>query len=485
MKKILLFFLIILPFLSCQDDTPQIAQEKSSIEKNIQSDETIATLGEYRTKTYLGTLEEIKKRKFIRILTTNNSFNYFVHNGTQKGFEYEIAKEFVSYLNKKLGLREKEGLIRFEMVPVRRDELLTLLSRGYGDIAAAGLTATEERKKEVSFTRPYNSVSEVVILNKSLNNINSIEHLSGKEVAVRKSSSYYESLLKTNEELEKKSLSPIKIILIDEGLETETIIELVSLGKFNITISDSHIAKTAGKIFKNIIVKDKIKLRENGNISWAVARGAKKLLEELNSFMPKYQKGSLMGNINLQKYFKNIKRIGTESFDRKKKRLSRYDAIIKEYAKQYNWDWRLLSALAYQESRFQQNNKNQWGAIGVFQIKKMVATEKYVNIPDIEGPENARNNIHAGIKYLSWLRKTYFIDPKIEGKDRIRLALAAYNAGPGRLRQAREKATEMNLNPNKWFHNVEYALLAMGKIEPVNYVSSINNHFLAYAILGF
>ena len=99
MKKILLFLLITLPFLSCQDDTPQIAQEKSSIEKNIQSNETIATLGEYRTKTYPGTLEEIKKRKFIRILTTNNSFNYFVHSGTQKGF--------VSYLNEKLGLRKK------------------------------------------------------------------------------------------------------------------------------------------------------------------------------------------------------------------------------------------------------------------------------------------------------------------------------------------------------------------------------------------
>ncbi len=178
MKKIILLFLLSLSFLSCQDDKPQIAKEKekiSSIEKNIQSDETVATLGKHRTKAYLGTLDEIKRRKFIRFLTTNNSFNYFVHNGTQKGYEYEMAKEFVHYLNKKLGIREKNGLIRFEMIPVRRDELLTLLSKGYGDIAAAGLTATGNRKKEVSFTVPYNSVHEVAILNKSLKGINTIE----------------------------------------------------------------------------------------------------------------------------------------------------------------------------------------------------------------------------------------------------------------------------------------------------------------------
>lgn len=488
MNKIILLFLFSLFFLSCQDDKPQIAKEKgkiSSIEKNIQSDETVATLGKHRTKAYLGNLDEIKRRKFIRILTTNNSFNYFVHNGTQKGYEYEMAREFVNYLNNKLGIREKNGLIHFEMIPVRRDELLTLLSKGYGDIAAAGLTATVNRKKEVSFTAPYNSVHEVVIVNKSLKEINTIEHLAGKKVAVRKSSSYRESLLKTNEEFIKKSLPPIKIILMDEGMETETIIELVSLGKFDLTISDSHIAKAAKKIFNNIVVKDEIKLRENANISWAVPKKATRLLEELNGFMPKYKKGSLMGNINLQKYFNGIKRIGTKSFDQKKKQLSQYDSIIKEYAEKYGWDWRILSALAYQESKFNQNEKNKWGAIGIFQIKNMVAMEKYINIPDIEGPENARNNIHAGIKYLSWLRKTYFSNSNIEEKDRIRLTLAAYNAGPGRLKQAAKKAVEMDLNPNKWFRNIEYALLAMGKTEPVNYVSNINSHFLAYAILGF
>ncbi len=480
MKKIILIFLFFFSLLSCQDDKERI----SSIEKKIESDKTVAILGEHRAKTYLGTLDEIKKRKFIRFLTTNNSFNYFVHNGTQKGYEYEMAKEFVDYLNKKLGMKEKKGLIRFEMVPVRRDELLMLLYSGYGDIAAAGLTATTSRKKKASFTVPYNSVDEVVIVNKSLKDVSLIEDLSGKKVVVRKSSSYHESLLKINEGFIKKSIPPIEIVLMDEGMETETIIELVSLGKFNLTVSDSHIAKAAKNIFDNIVVKDEIKLREKGDISWAVSKRATGLLEELNEFMPKYKKGSFMGNMNLGKYFSSIKKIGTESFNQKKKQLSPYDAIIKEYAEQYDWDWRILSALAYQESKFNQDRKNRWGAIGVFQIKKMVAMEKYVNIPDIEGPENARNNIHAGIKYLSWLRKTYFSESDIEEKDRIRLTLAAYNAGPGRLKQAAKKAAEMNLNPNKWFRNIEYALLAMGKTEPVHYVNNINDHFLAYAILG-
>lgn len=486
MKKIILLILFSLSLLSCEGDKPQTSGEKpNSIEKNIQADKTVATLGGHRTKTYLGTLDEIKKRKFVRFLTTNNSFNYFVDNGTQKGYEYEMAKEFVGYLNKNLGLKKKDGLIYFEMIPVRRDELLTLLSMGYGDIAAAGLTATEDRKKEFSFTTPYNSVDELVIANQSLKEIRTIEDLSGKKIAVRISSSYHESLVRTNKEFIKKSIPEIEIIPIEEEIETTTIIELVSLGKFDLTLADSHIANAAKRVFKNIIVKEEIRLREKGDISWAIPGGAVKLLEVLNRFMSRYKKGSLMGNINLNKYFAGIQRIGTKSFDQKKKQLSAYDAIIKEYAEKYNWDWRILSALAYQESRFNQDIKNKWGAIGVFQIKQMVANENYVNIPDIEGPENARNNIHAGIKYLSWLRKIYFMKEEIEEEDRIRLSLAAYNAGPGRLKQAAGKAVEMGLNPNKWFRNIEYALLAMGRTEPVSYVSNINSHFLAYAILGF
>ena len=67
-----------------------------------------------------------------------------------------------------------------------------------------------------------------------------------------------------------------------------------------------------------------------------------------------------------------------------------------------------MAALCFQESRFKQNIKNEWGAIGLFQIKQSTADEPYINITEIEGPDNFENNIHAGIKYLHWIKKTYF-----------------------------------------------------------------------------
>jgi membrane-bound lytic murein transglycosylase MltF len=115
----------------------------------------------------------------------------------------------------------------------------------------------------------------------------------------------------------------------------------------------------------------------------------------------------------------------------------------------------------------------------------MTANEPYIKIPEISGEKNFDNNVHAGVKYLSWIKKRYF-DPKKEMNEesRLRMMMASYNAGPRRVQQAINKAQEMGLDSNKWFRNVELAMLRLGYPEPVIYVSEINKHYVSYVLLG-
>lgn len=464
------FLFLVLIFSSC---VPSYNDSEKTSQVNIH-------IGNER---YKGTLKNIKNKGYLRVLTKKNSFNYFMHQGKQAGYEYEMVKSFVKHLNQTNNIKNPAKRIRFKMIPVDADQLIPLLEKGYGDLIAAGLTKTKKRKKDVIFSSPYNKVSEVIVHHPN-QEIQDLKDLSGKYIYIRKSSSYKSSLKSINAKFIRMNLKPIKIKLVSEDLSTETILELVSLNKYQITVADSHIAEIASKVFTNLVVNKNIKTREDSEIAWAVSPRSNGLLKSINQFLPNFKKGSLYGNIKIGKYFEHASRLQSYFDAKDKKQISKYDNLFKHYAKMYNWDWRIITALAFQESRFKQNAKNKSGAIGVMQIKRFVASEPYVKIKNIEGKNNYEQNIHAGVKYLTWIRDTYFDTPEISEKDKVRFSLAAYNAGPSRVRKARKKAKAMGHNPNQWFREVEYVMLSMKKIEPVNYVSSISQHVLAYTALG-
>lgn len=145
----------------------------------------------------------------------------------------------------------------------------------------------------------------------------------------------------------------------------------------------------------------------------------------------------------------------------------------------------MLAGICYKESIFKQSVKNKWGTIGLFQVKQATANEPYVGINNISGEANFGNNIHAGVNYLAWVKKRYFnLKKKMSEEARLCMMMAAYNVGPKRVLQAINKAKEMGLNPNKWFRNVELAMLKLGYPEPVVYVSEINKHYVSYLLLG-
>ncbi len=442
-------------------------------------------LGAHVSRKYTGTLESILEARYLRVLTTRSAFDYFIDRGRHGGYQFEMVRAFTDFLNERHPPAPGQPPIQFELLPVATDQLIPMLVEGRADMIAARMTRTEDREARLLFSIPYHVVDEVVVTHLPSNDFEFIHDLAGRSVAVRRSSSYRESLESLSRKLVAKGRSPIKIIEVNEALETEKILALVAKGHFNFTVADSIIAETAVELHSTLAILEGLALRKGGELAWAASLGASDLVEEMNAFLPRYREGSLLGNIAVKKYFqatsgleRRLKRDGTEP-------LSPYDDLIRSSAETHGFDWRLMAAMAYQESRFDQSAKNRWGATGLFQIKPATAREPYVGIENIEGKKNAANNVEAGIRYLAWIKKRYFdSDPDMRERDRVRLALAAYNAGPSTIIRARRRAKRMGLDPNRWFRNVELALLDMRKTEPVKYVSEINQHYLSYVMLG-
>lgn len=440
-----------------------------------QRDDLAHPLGQHLEETFTGDLPRIIERKHLRVLTNFNRTNFFLKNGQLYGFEYSLMKEYEKFLNSSIGRRDLRVTIEF--VPVSRDRLIPELLAGRGDIAAAGLTITPDREKRVDFTRPYlTGIDEVVVTHRRVEGIDSVEDLAGREVFVRGSSSYRESLAALNRQFEKRGLEPVEITRASETLETEDILELVNSGAVAVTIADSHLADIWSKVFRDIRVRRDVAVRTGGEIAWMVREDNPELKASLNRFLGNYSQGTLMGNIYFNRYFRDTEWITNplSAF----KDDAPYVTLFKKYGDKYGFDWRLLMALGYQESGLDHDTKSHAGAVGIMQIRPSTAGDPKVGIKDVSSLEK---NIHAGVKYLAFLRDRYFDSPEIQERNRVRFSLAAYNAGPRRIMEARKKAEAMGRDPDKWFRNVEMAVLKLVGQEPVKYVSNINKYYIIFS----
>lgn len=195
-----------------------------------------------------GDLPKIRKAKILRVLVTQSKTNFFLDMGTKRGFEYELLNEYEKFLNK--GIQKRHEQTKLVYIPVPFDNLLTALREGRGDVAAAGLTITPERQKRVDFTDPYiPNVSEVVVLNKKVGDLNTVNDLAGRTVYVRAGSSYVTHLKSLNQKLTQASQKPITVKEADSILTTEDILEMVNAGVVDISVADHHIAQIWAGLF--------------------------------------------------------------------------------------------------------------------------------------------------------------------------------------------------------------------------------------------
>ena len=434
-------------------------------------------------KPWKGDLEGMIDRKVIRVLTTYSKTFYFMDKGTQRGAAYDIFRLFEEDLNKKLSkekkLKQKHLKVRILFIPVARQELLNALVTGKGDIAAANLTITEERQKKVDFSSSlYSNVRELVVSGPSSPDLSSLDDLAGKEVFVRKSSSYYESLTALNRRFaaEKKPLVILKEA--PDTLEDEDLIEMVSAGLIPLIVVDSHKAVFWKQVFPAIKIHDGIALRTGGEIGWAIRKGSPLLKAALDDFIKRNRQGTAVGNEILARYLKNTKYVKDAASEDERKKFISLIQYFQKYGDKYDVDWLLMAAQGYQESQLNQALRSPVGAIGVMQV--MPDTGKSLEVGDIS---QAEANIHAGIKYMRWMIDQYYGKEPMTQLDKAMFAFASYNAGPSRISQLRKEAAKRGLDQNVWFHNVEYIAAEKIGSETVTYVSNIYKYYIAYRLI--
>ncbi len=364
-------------------------------------------------------------------------------------------------------------------IPVPLDRLLDDLVAGRGDIAAGGLTITEDRKKMVAFADPYvPNVREVVVSGADAPplagpRVTSPAGRSGSETAAAMANTCSRSARVSRP----PDREPIEIVEAPEYLTTEDLLEMVNAGVFPYTFADEHIAKAWATVLPEIRVHENVAIHTGGSIAWAVRPDNRKLAASLGEFVGTIKKGTLLGNIYFKRYFSDSKWISNPLSAADRKRLDELRGLFQKYGDMYGFDWLALAATGYQESRLDQSHRSSAGAVGVMQMKPSTAADKNVNVTPIDTVEN---NIHAGAKYLAFLRDRYFSDPEIPDKARFDFTLAAYNAGPARIAKLRRVATQQGYDPNLWFANVETIAAAEIGSETVTYVANINKYFMAY-----
>ncbi|MCZ6783709.1 MAG: transporter substrate-binding domain-containing protein, partial [Proteobacteria bacterium] len=409
----------------------------------------------------------------LRVLTRNSATTYFIWRGELVGFEYDLAREFAE----RLGLR-------LEMVvPPSRDELVNWLREGRGDVVAAALTASNDREKElrVAFSRNYLGAVETVVVRADEENVSELADLDGREVVVRRSSSYWPTLTKLRE-----AGASFHLVAAPEGLETEQIIARVADGRYDATVADSHIVDV--ELAWRDDIRKAFQLGDRISHGWAVRPSNRELLAAIDDFFRREYRG-LFYNVTLEKYFRNARKVRRRAALRVTRagQISDYDDLAREYARQYAFDWRLIVAQMHQESRFDPDARSFAGARGLLQVLPRTGSE--FGFQRLDDP---RTGVHAGVAYMAWLRNR--LPPGPSEADRRWLTLASYNVGYGHVRDARRIARQRGWDPDQWFGHVEQAMLlkedpavhsrtrfgfARGS-EPVHYVRAIRDRYDAY-----
>ncbi len=425
---------------------------------------------------WTGDLDGMQQRRTIRVLTTYNRTLYFIDKGTERGTAADQGRLLETELNKTMA----DGHLKVSVVfvPVSRDELLPALLDGRGDVVMGNLTITPERQKIVDFTDPWiANVEEIVVTGPNGPAIAALDDLSGQEVFVRESSSYHESLVALNKDLAARGLKPAVIVPAPEEFEDEDLMEMAAAGLVKVLIVDNHKAWFWQRVIPSLKLYPSVALRRGSEIAWAVRKDSPQLKGALNRFLSKNGKDSLTARMIFRRYLLSTRYVKGATAEAEMRRFRELVAYFRKYGSQYNLDWMLMAAQGYQESQLDQQAKSHVGAVGVMQIMPATGEELKVDITKAEG------NIQGGVKYIRFMIDKYYKDEPMDDLNKGLFAFAAYNCGPGRVRQLRRDAAARGLDANVWFDNVERVAAEKIGRETVTYVSNIYKYYVSYLLV--
>lgn len=383
--------------------------------------------------------EQVLKRGTLRVCSFYNTTDYYVYKGIPKGFHYELVKDFADYLG-----------VRLEMnVNINVEDAIQRLNKGEYDLIAMSLMETPSRDSLVAFSCPLFTTTQVLVQNKSNTPLlHRMEDLRDKDVFVQRGASSIYFL----QQLEDSLHLDIRIREMD-SLTYEDILLEVEHGKLPYTVVDDNVARVAARFMPHL--DNSLVLSGELPVAWAISKQDDGLLQELNDWLMamklsdafyvrynRYFKSSYVTPLHNSKYYKL-----------KRGEISAFDDIIKQEAARIGWDWRLLAAVIYQESRFEPMAESPFGAYGLMQVMPETAIE--MGIEDYMDP---MMNIRAGSNYLLKLQEDLGT-LGLDSSNLLKFTLAAYNAGLGHVRDAIRLTEAHGFDGKIWTHNVERFML--------------------------
>jgi membrane-bound lytic murein transglycosylase MltF len=331
-------------------------------------------------KPFTGDLDEMVKRRLIRLGVTYNRTFYFVDKGAQRGAVYEYGKLFEEDLNKTLNTGNMKVDVAF--VPLPRDMLATGLLTGKVDAVIAQITITPDKQKLLDFTNPTRrNIGEVVVTGPGSPKIASVADLSGQEVFVRKGGTYHQSVLALNDTLRAQGKPPVLVRFAPDNLEDDDLLEMVNAGLVPITIVDSYLEDFWKKIFTNLRVHDTVTVRTGGELAVAIRKNSPQLAAAFNQFLAKNGLGTAFGNIMEKRYLGSTSLERNAASEAERTKFMALVGLFQKYSDEFQMDYLLMGAQGFQESGLNQDMKSPVGAVGIMQV--MPETAKRLNVPDI------------------------------------------------------------------------------------------------------
>jgi len=414
-------------------------------------------------------LEQIKHEGVLHVLTREDPTTYYEGADGYTGLEYDLINLFAKHLGVKVHF----------ITPDTFENILQQISNGEADIAAAGLTVTEQRQKIIRFAPPYQTITEQIIYRSGHKRPKQVSDLTRGIIEVVKGTSHIDTLTRLQKQY------PTLEWNINTELDTDGLLYLVNEELIDYTIADSHQASIIQSFYPKLnIAFDITKPRQ---LAWALTLSDdNSLYDEVVGFFERIKKDDTLQSL-LEKHYghvNNLNYVGNCTFRRHiKNRLPRYEQYFKAAAKQHNLDWRLLAAIGYQESHWNPKATSPTGVRGLMMLTR--GTARQLGIKNRTSP---LQSINGGALYFKQRLKK--IPARILEPDRTWFALASYNVGFGHLEDARILTQQNGASPDKWMDVKKYLPLlskkkwykktkhgyARGK-EPVRYVENIRSYY--------
>lgn len=384
-------------------------------------------------------LEQIRARGVLRVGTLNNQLSYYIGPDGPSGLDYELAREFARELGVKL-----------EMKPAYRlSSLFPALKNGEIDIIAAGLSQSEQRLKDYRAGPAYYYVSQQVVYKKGQWRPRNIEQLIAKQDELYLESGDAPIFSVVNDSHFENTLDSLKSTYtefryyVDNNADVNDLLKLVSQGELKFTMADSVEISLSQRIYPDIATA--FEMTEDQPISWFMRRSDD---ESLYAMMIEFfgnlkQSGSLasleekyIGHIGTFDY------VDTRAFIRAlDSRLPKWMPLFQKYSEEF--DWRLIAALAYQESHWNPNAKSPTGVRGMMMLT--LPTARSVDVTNRLNPEQS---VRGGVEYLRRMMER--IPDSIPDHEKIWFALASYNVGYGHMMDARRLTKLQGGSPDAW-----------------------------------